>query len=160
MPNVSLIIARYLLDYCVVMVCTSCTFFALFPLLFDAGHRVLPLKCWLPFEPTDSTFRLIYAWNTYFLYVGSILSAATDNIIFSFIIHGSAQFEILALRLRGVVGLVKAARAAGKDSARRNGDEVLQLERELFDGFIKHHKKIIRYTQFCASVTRVFCFEV
>ena len=65
--------------------------FNITPLFLDDPHA-LPWKFWIPFEMTETRFRLIYLWNTYINLIAAIATVAIDSLVYSFIAAAYSRF--------------------------------------------------------------------
>ncbi|CAH2045933.1 unnamed protein product, partial [Iphiclides podalirius] len=82
---------------------TTCTLWALMPLLDNAEDRFFPFRIWMPIGPEKSPqFEIGYLYQMASIYISAFLFFAVDSVTLGMIMFGCAQLEIIINKLEAV----------------------------------------------------------
>ncbi|XP_068618897.1 odorant receptor Or1-like [Battus philenor] len=120
---------------------TTCTLWALVPLLDNTGVRVFPFRIWMPFGAEKSPqFELGYLYQMGSIYTSAVLFFAVDSVTLSMIMFGCAQLEIIMDKLQEIQILPLSANLTDVERITRASNN-----NKLLVECVSQHQTVIRF---------------
>ncbi|XP_013170678.1 PREDICTED: odorant receptor Or1-like [Papilio xuthus] len=122
---------------------TTCTLWALVPLLDGTGERFFPFRIWMPFGPEKSPqFEIGYGYQMGSIYISAFLFFAVDSITLGMIMFGCAQLEIIIDKLQKMQSVPLSSKVTDEQRTMR-----IMNNNKLFVECIDQHQTIIRFIE-------------
>ncbi|XP_011315403.1 odorant receptor 67a-like [Fopius arisanus] len=108
--------------------------------------RILPFKCWLPYDiNSETTFWLTYIQQSVATYVTSYVNICYDTIVPGCMVQTCAQLDIFKSRLKDLSG--HNHRSHGKD-VETHGDK----NKILVSDCVEHHLNILKFAELSNNI--------
>ncbi|KPJ01491.1 Odorant receptor Or1 [Papilio xuthus] len=122
---------------------TTCTLWALVPLLDGTGERFFPFRIWMPFGPEKSPqFEIGYGYQMGSIYISAFLFFAVDSITLGMIMFGCAQLEIIIDKLQEMQSVPLSSKVTDEQRTMR-----IMNNNKLFVECIDQHQTVIRFIE-------------
>ncbi|XP_045537821.1 odorant receptor Or1 [Papilio machaon] len=122
---------------------TTCTLWALMPLLDDTGGRFFPFRIWMPFGPEKSPqFEIGYVYQMGSIYISAFLFFAVDSITLGMIMFGCAQLDIIIDKVQKMQSVSLSSKLTDEQRTMR-----ISNNNKLFVECIDQHQTVIRFIE-------------
>nr|WCC57567.1 odorant receptor 45 [Papilio memnon] len=122
---------------------TTCTLWALMPLLDGTGDRFFPFRIWMPFGPEKSPqFEIGYVYQMGSIYISASLFFAVDSVTLGMIMFGCAQLEIIIDKLQKMQSVPLSSKLTDEQRTMR-----ISNNNKLFVECIDQHQTVIRFIE-------------
>nr|WCC57384.1 odorant receptor 45 [Papilio dardanus] len=122
---------------------TTCTLWALVPLLDGTGDKFFPFRIWMPFGPEKSPqFEIGYVYQMGSIYISASLFFSVDSVTLGMIMFGCAQLEVIIDKLQEMQSVPLSSKLT-------DGQRTMRIlnNNKLFVECIDQHQTVIRFIE-------------
>nr|CAM84002.1 olfactory receptor 4 [Tribolium castaneum] len=151
---------KYLARLFRILCILTVSFYGLFPFIDEDPDHMLPLPGWFPFDVKTHQIELVIA-QTCGIAIGAFLNSTLDILPTILITLGSAQFDILKIRLENITSVDTSKSWLVKKAIKKCVIYHTILLKKIFYGFeLWQIKPKIDSCKFIAKIFRILCILV